>query len=33
MFDVEKAWKYFETVDGDSYGIRNFIFGWIDTNH
>lgn len=30
-YDTEKAWDWFETVDGQPYGYANFLFGYIDT--
>lgn len=29
--DVEKAVKWFESIEGTPYGYRNFLFSWIDT--
>lgn len=29
--DVEKAFKWFESIEGTPYGYRNFLFSWIDT--
>lgn len=30
-FDTEKAWDWFETVNGQPYGFANFLFGYFDT--
>lgn len=30
-FDEDAAWKFFETVEGGSYGFGGYIFPWLDT--
>lgn len=30
-FNIDKAWDWYQTVDGLPYGINNFFFSWLDT--
>ena len=32
-FDTEKAWEFFNKVNGTPYGYPTLLFGWIDTLH